>query len=242
MKRILIQALLYHTFGALAGNTRSEMTVAYRHLMGIGTPRSCEDAVHYYKSVADKCTPSSLSPLTIAIIYFRSGPPGGRHLPRNTIRLADDQGGPYGQGASYSSSGTNAYKRSSVNSDSAQSIDDVLEYLRYMAEKGDVGAQFSLARVYYDGSRSVPRNFGRALFYFGSVARQHWSREGKVLGAGKDGGGQGRGLFGAAASYLGLMHMRGEGVPQSFDKAKIWFQRGVDLVLALEPPPFWFWC
>ena len=106
-----------------------------------------------------------------------------------------------------------------------------------MAEKGDVGAQFSLARVYYDGSRSVPRNFGRALFYFGSVARQHWSREGKVLGAGKDGGGQGRGLFGAAASYLGLMHMRGEGVPQSFDKAKIWFQRGVDLVLALEPPP-----
>src|SRR5579859_72925 len=36
------------------------MTVAYRHLMGIGTPRSCEDAVHYYKSVADKCTLPSL--------------------------------------------------------------------------------------------------------------------------------------------------------------------------------------
>src|SRR5271170_6470214 len=56
-----LQALLYHTFAALAENTRSEMTVAYRHLMGIGTPRSCEDAVHYYKSVADKCTP--LGPL-----------------------------------------------------------------------------------------------------------------------------------------------------------------------------------
>jgi hypothetical protein len=60
MKRILIQALLYHTFAALAGNTRSEMTVAYRHLMGIGTPRSCEDSVHYYKSVADKCNLPSL--------------------------------------------------------------------------------------------------------------------------------------------------------------------------------------
>ena len=50
------EALLYHTFAAMAGNTRSEMTIAYRHLMGIGTPRSCEDAVYYYKRVADKCT------------------------------------------------------------------------------------------------------------------------------------------------------------------------------------------
>jgi hypothetical protein len=43
----------------MGGNTRSEMTVAYRHLTGIGTPRSCEDAVQYYKHVADKC----ISPL-----------------------------------------------------------------------------------------------------------------------------------------------------------------------------------
>jgi TPR repeat protein len=30
------------------------MTLGYRHLMGIGVPRSCEDAVFYYKRVADK--------------------------------------------------------------------------------------------------------------------------------------------------------------------------------------------
>jgi SEL1 protein len=53
----LTQALIYHTFAALGGNIRSEMTVAYRHLVGIGTPQSCEDAIHYYKSVADKCSP-----------------------------------------------------------------------------------------------------------------------------------------------------------------------------------------
>jgi len=57
-------ALLYHTFAAVNGNLRSEMTVAYRHLMGIGTPRSCEDAVVYYKSVADKCNHSSSFPST----------------------------------------------------------------------------------------------------------------------------------------------------------------------------------
>lgn len=204
------------------------MTVAYRHLMGIGTPRSCEDAVHYYKIVADKCTLSSLL-ANLAIAYYRSGPPGGRYLPRNTIRLADDDGGVYGQGASYSSAGQ-TYKRTAVSSDSSQSIDDVLEYLRYMAEKGDIGAQFSLARVYYDGSRAIPRNFGRALFYFGAVVRQHWSKDGKIIGKES----AGKTLFGAAASYLGLMHMRGEGVPQSFEKAKIWFQRGVELVRILS--------
>lgn len=30
------------------------MTLGYRHLMGIGVPRNCEDAVFYYKRVADK--------------------------------------------------------------------------------------------------------------------------------------------------------------------------------------------
>jgi len=59
-----MKALLYHTFAALGGHTRSEMTIAYRMLMGIGTPRSCEDAVKHYKSVADKCISSSLSVLT----------------------------------------------------------------------------------------------------------------------------------------------------------------------------------
>ena len=171
----------------------------------------------------------------VAIVYYRSGPPGGRHLPRHTIHLADDEGGVYGHGASYSSSGQNTYKRSGLNSDSSQSIDDILEYLRYMAEKGDIGAQFSLGRVYYDGSRTIARNFARALYYFGGVARQHWSRDGKVLG--KEVSGGQKGLFGNSAAYLGVMHMRGEGVPQSFDKAKIWFQRGVDLVRFLHIAP-----
>jgi len=204
------------------------MTIAYRHLMGIGTPRSCEDAVHYYKSVADKCIPFPVK-LTIAIAYYRSGPPGGRYLPRNNYRLSDDEGGVYGSGASYYSSGQHASKRSSVNTDSPQSIEDVLEYLRYMAEKSDTGAQFSLARIYHDGSRTIPRNFKQALFYFGTVARQHWSKDGKVIR--KETGS--KHLFASAASHLGLMHMRGEGVPQSFEKAKIWFQRGVDLVIPI---------
>lgn len=176
----LMEALLYHSFAAMNGNTRSEMTIAYRMLMGIGTPRSCEEAVKHYKSVADKCTHPTTK-INKAIAYFRSGPPGGRHLPRNTYRLADDDGGVYGSGASFISAGQNA-NRMAVNSDSATDMDDVIEYLRYMSEKGDFKAQFSLARLYYEGSRGVQRNFARALYYFGILARQQWSKDGKVIG------------------------------------------------------------
>lgn len=49
-----LQATLYYTFAALGRDTAAEMALAYRHLMGIGVERSCEDSVFYYKRVADK--------------------------------------------------------------------------------------------------------------------------------------------------------------------------------------------
>ncbi|RUS32303.1 hypothetical protein BC938DRAFT_475774 [Jimgerdemannia flammicorona] len=48
------KALLYHTFAALGRDTAAEMTLGYRYLTGIGTPQKCEDALYYYKKVADK--------------------------------------------------------------------------------------------------------------------------------------------------------------------------------------------
>ena len=48
------KSLLYHTFAAEQGNTRSQMTLAYRHHAGISTPRNCDEAVHWYQRVADK--------------------------------------------------------------------------------------------------------------------------------------------------------------------------------------------
>ncbi len=46
--------MLYNTFAALGHDTAAEMALAYRYLMGIGAPKSCEDSVFYYKRVADK--------------------------------------------------------------------------------------------------------------------------------------------------------------------------------------------
>ncbi|PUU83094.1 hypothetical protein B9Z19DRAFT_965565 [Tuber borchii] len=207
------KALLYHTFAALNGETRSEMTAAFRHHTGIGTPRRCEEAAFYYKRVADK-----------AMRYWRSGPPGGHALIKHSYRLADDEGGVYGEGASVASSGMNAVRRGTTT-DSAKDLDDILEYLDLMAHKGDLSATFSLAKLYYDGSRNLPRDLKRARVYFMNVAKQYWSKEGKSISGGPPGLEK---LAGRAAGYLGKMYLRGEGFIQNYVQAVKWFELGVE--------------
>ena len=212
VKRDQARALLYHTYAALAGDTRSEMTVAFRYHTGIGTPRNCEKAAFYYKRAADK-----------AIGHWRSGPPGGRAIPRVAYRLADEEGGVYGEGASVSSSGPNAMQ-GGPNSDAHAAFDDVLEYLDLMSRKGDLKATFSLGRLYYEGSRSMNKDLSKARGYFMLVAKKHWTRDGKTI----PGTTSAVEKFAAkAAGYLGRMSLRGEGMEQSFAKAQAWFRRGV---------------
>lgn len=206
------KAMLYHTFAADQGNTRSEMTMAYRHHAGIATPRNCDEAVHYYRSVADK-----------AIRYYKSGPPGGYSLIRDAYRLADEDGGVYGEGASVSSSGVHA-KQGGPTSDAYADVEDVLEYLHFQSTKGDLKATFGLARLHYDGARGLKRDLKLAKKHFMLVARQYWDDRGKVRADVPQGTEK---LASKAAGYLGRMFLRGEGMEQSYAKAKIWFTRGL---------------
>lgn len=194
------------------------MTAAFRHHTGIGTPRRCEEAAFYYKRVADK-----------AMHYWRSGPPGGHALIKHSYRLADDEGGVYGEGASVVSSGVNAVRRGTTT-DSAKDLDDILEYLDLMARKGDLSATFSLAKLYYDGSRNLPRDLKKAKTYFTNVAKQYWTREGKPVSGGPPGLEK---LAGRAAGYLGKMYLRGEGVIKNYAQAVKWFELGIENVGAL---------
>ncbi|MCJ1311054.1 ERAD-associated protein [Agyrium rufum] len=206
------KSLLYHTFAAKDGNTRSEMTAAFRHHAGIGTARNCDMAARYYKKVADK-----------AIAYATSGPPLGRHMIRHAYRIADEDGGVYGEGASVISAGINA-NRATASSDQGAAFDDVLEYLDLMSRKGDLKATFSLGRLHYDGSRTMRRNLKTAQAYFVTVARKYWASNGSVISDDLDGTGR---IAAKAASYLGRMYLRGEAHEQSYEKASMWFQRGV---------------
>ncbi|KAJ2905732.1 putative ubiquitin-protein ligase sel1 ubx2 protein [Zalerion maritima] len=212
VERDQAKALLYYTFAADRGHTQAEMALGFRHYSGIGTPKNCELANMYYKRVADK-----------AMEWYHSGPPGGMWLIQQTSRLADEDGGVYGRGASVISSGHNALNPG-LNSDAYSSIEDIIEYLDLMSQKGDVKASFNLGRLYYEGQRDLDRNMELSKKYFLMVARKYWKKNGQVV----DGSKQGIDRYaGKAAGFLGRMYLRGEGVQQSFEKAHSWFERGV---------------
>lgn len=209
VERDQAKALLYHTFAAEQGNIRSELTAAFRHHAGIGTPRDCNRAVEYYKRVADR-----------VIHFWQSGPPGGANLPHHAHKWADDQGGLYGEGASASSSGHNAQHRDSNN----YNVDDLLEFLDMRERQGDYNAVLSLGRHYYDGLRAGRRNYKRAQRQFMKIARAYWTKDGKVNPKAPKGIDK---LAGNAAAYIGRMFLRGEGMEQNFEKAATWFRRGI---------------
>lgn len=213
VERDQAKALLYHTFAANAGHTRSEMTVAARHAMGIGVPKSCEVACKYYKRVADK-----------AMSWYRSGPPGGMTLSPEAYRISDEFGGVYGEGASVISSGIYALK-AGPHSDAHAAIDDVIEYLDLMSQKGDFKASYNLGRIYYEGQRGLERNVDLARIYFLTVTSKYWrSKDGRAVDQPKPGLDK---YASKAAGYIGRMWLRGEGVKQDFKNAQRWFERGI---------------
>ncbi|GAA5805299.1 hypothetical protein HPULCUR_010814 [Helicostylum pulchrum] len=200
------KALLYHTFAAHGGDTTAQMTMGYRYLLGIGTDEKCQDALYHYKNVATK-----------VIDYYLSGPPGGHTPPLSKVRLSEDHGGIFGYGASV----TTEKKSRHGNNEKAVSIDEILQYWRYLAAKQDVDAQLMLGQVYYLGTRSIPRNFDEAYQFFHQVVNKI-PDNGKIpLKNGKP--------IGQAAGYLGLMFWRGEGVKANPKTAYKWFAIGNDL-------------
>ena len=202
-------ALLHHTFAAEQSNTRSEMTLGFRYHTGIGTMRNCDKAARFYKTVADK-----------AILHWRSGPPGGRHMIKHSHTWADDDGGIYGEGASVSSSGFNADR----DGDQHSHQEDVMEYLDLLSRKGDDKATFALAKMYYDGSRTHRQDLRKARRLFSKITKQYWDKQGKVQANGSRGIDR---LAGKAAAYTGRMFLRGENLEQSYETAASWFRRGI---------------
>lgn len=207
------KSMLYHTFAADQDDTRAQMTLGYRYMSGIATQRNCNEAVHHYRAVADK-----------AIAYYRSGPPGGHSLPREAYRIADESGGVYGEGASVASAGPNA-RQGGPTSDAYADVEDVLEYLHLQSKKGDLKATFGLARLHYDGTKGLKRDYKLAKSYFLEVAREYWPNSSNKVR--KDVSSGTEKLASRAAGYLGRMFLRGEGMPQSFPIAQKWFNRGI---------------
>ncbi|KAI8459611.1 hypothetical protein BY996DRAFT_8529847 [Phakopsora pachyrhizi] len=246
-------ALLYYTFAALGGDYSAEMSLGYRHWVGIGTTQSCREALPFYKSAADK-----------SMQTFNSGPPGGRHMPPLKVRLSDRDGGIYGPGASVVSTGNNKNQHSPQHPATVQEWNDVLEFYQFHAERGDATFMFRLGRIYYYGFGTAGddirdfaltngRQYLKALKWFNRIARTVWPRDPEAATSpngqafqNKQGqwqtpvvGGYDASkdvkltveetqsvAAGLAAGFLGRLYLRGEGVPRNNAKAFLWFSRG----------------
>ncbi|KAG0041722.1 ERAD-associated protein [Gryganskiella cystojenkinii] len=213
------KAVLYTTFAAFGNSTAAELTMGYKHMLGIGTAKSCLDSVFYYKRAADK-----------AYAMYMSGPPLGRTMPPIVVRLTDSDGGTYGAGAS----GPGAPQSVALASD----IKDFIEFHRYIAV-GDSpqarAAQFQLGILFYTGnagSTTIPRDFVKAGKYLRSVADSFFTAKvtdkKSILEARKLHPKEAEDV-GITAAWLGKMYWRGEGFEVDEAQALLWFTRGAIL-------------
>lgn len=198
-------ALTYHTFAAAQGSMRSQMALGFRHLNGIGVAPNCSAACEYYAKAAES-----------AMAWVHSGPPGGMYWSKRAYHYADDVGGLYGSSP--------VFKLKASGATDPKELDDVIDYYTYMAEKSDVQASFALAKLYNDGTKTVEQDFVKSLYWFRQVAKSYWTKDGKTVKNMKP-----MQYHAKSAAFIATSYLRGEGTDQDFDKAKMWFQRGVAL-------------
>ncbi|ORX35868.1 hypothetical protein BD324DRAFT_629317 [Kockovaella imperatae] len=234
------KALLYYTFSALQGYKPAQMALGYKYWAGIGVKEDCQVALDYYSDAAEKAYASFL------------GPPGGRALPLVTTRLSDRAGGIYGLQASWASSNGNALRaavKASLATARGETEEEILEYYQYHSDRDSHKYTVSLGKLFYLGSvypsrggigsgaervGEIPQSFVKAREYFVKVARTLWPVD-EVNGQiapkrklSKEHEDAIREWAMIAASFLGRMHLRGEGSKMDYRKAKMWYERAAE--------------
>ncbi|KAJ3208127.1 ERAD-associated protein [Dinochytrium kinnereticum] len=215
VKRDYAKALVYLNFAAMAHDLSAEQTLGYWYLSGIGVAKSCDDSVFFYRSVADQ-----------TINRFKAGPPGGLRVPPMKRRLADEDGGIYGPGASGP-----GHPHSSKSAMSPETMKEIFEV---QAEEGDTHTQVHLGRAYYEGfshirSFPVTPDYRKALKYFKLAAKSYLGPKPSVGTEITHALKTRMAHAGIASGYLGMMHWRGDGVKQDNMTARKFFERGEEL-------------
>lgn len=127
-------------------------------------------------------------------------------------------------------------------------MDELLELYAFHADEGQLTKRYTLARALYDGSLVGDREALGAVWpdlvasaaHAAAVAQTRWPQEpvlthmddqayvnGKLrpVYVAREQALQDHKAAVAAAALLGLQYLRGEGVPQDFEKAKVWLTR-----------------
>lgn len=199
-----VKANMYYNFAFDQGDLRAGMVLGYRHLNGISLPMDCGSALYYYRYVATK-----------VLDFLKNGPIGGPTIDSFSIRIADFQDGLYGKHVGESTS--SLHRKSSR-------YDEVLVGSSINAQDTYYASVFFKILGYYEGSYVKPKKLDRA-FRLAMYATERGLKELDTLNK-------------VEATYLarciqkvGHMYMRGEGVTQSFEEARNFFEKASSIQL-----------
>ncbi|KAN0062780.1 ERAD-associated protein [Thecaphora frezii] len=245
------KALLHYTHAAEAGDAFSQMALGFRYRAGIGTKPTCTLALHWYEKAAKEAyrrfQTGPPGGLTIPYSKLRlSDLDGGAYGPGASAASTGL--------AALKPAVQASLNRQPGNANDPNGLEDMLEYHIYHAERGDARFMLLLARVYYQGSiwspsdaaGAVRRDYQKAMAYLLRITRQVWPKDAALVGRGgatgwlAKKGDKGEDVqlkvddkrllaqAGSAASLVGRMYLRGEGVRQDFGRAWVWFSRGAE--------------
>ncbi|KAJ8936610.1 hypothetical protein NQ314_012225 [Rhamnusium bicolor] len=202
------KALIHYTFGALGGNTWSQMALGYRYWSGITVSMSCERALEFYRQVADKVSQG---------VSFG----GGSAIQR--IRLLDELENGYTSGI-LDNDLIEYYQLLAEKGDvqaqvglgqlhyqGGRGVDldyqKAMHYFTQAANAGNAMAMAYLGKIYLDGSDEVQANNDTAFKYFKKASELN-----NPVGL----------------SGLGLMYLYGKGVEKDYSKAHQFFLAAAD--------------
>ncbi|KAI3429526.1 hypothetical protein D9Q98_005614 [Chlorella vulgaris] len=191
-------ALVHYMFAASAGDPVAQMTLGYRHLLGIDVPKSCQTAVLYYSPVAER---------VLQMAQVQEGLPQIKALrlsykTAHTWRPSSEQEVlHYQRFADFGNADAARAVAHMLSHGAARDYGQAVRYLQQAAAAGDPDAMAHLGHIYANG-RGVPQDNATAVAWLYKAAEQ----------------GHASGFFG-----LGYMHMTGQGAEQDHGKALRYF-------------------
>ncbi|KAG2433559.1 hypothetical protein HYH02_012676 [Chlamydomonas schloesseri] len=201
------EALLYYYFGAAGGDMASRMALGYRHLMGLGVPRSCWSAASYYQPVGETVSDLAAATMPPPTVLEDGDLGGASATTTSSSSAAEDAAAP---ALSPPSGSLPHVERIRLHLQAAQGglrsdrHREVVQYYQYSADRGNTEAQTAVGQVLNYGTHGVDRDHGAALAYF------------KLAAAAGDVD---------AMAHLGAMYANGYGTRRSYEQAVDWWTR-----------------
>ncbi|KAK9842449.1 hypothetical protein WJX81_000710 [Elliptochloris bilobata] len=228
------EAAVHLYFGAAGNDTLAQLALGYRHMQGLGVPRSCAAAVLYYQPVAEQVIELARRPSALPQIERMRLSAGGvprmqpsREQQKLHFQWFADLGSPEAQRA----------LGQLLSQGSLRDPAQALHYFRQAAEAGDADAMAHLGHMFANGAGVAPSNVSALEWFTAAAEHAHPSAQYGLgylhlagYGVEKDAR-KAFEFFTKAAEqghveawfHLGVLHLRGWGTPASAAQALNYF-------------------